>query len=1355
MNMARKKLYFLFTIVLSALLSQQVLVVGQTNKIYFNHHTVENGLSQSSVLSITQDKTGFMWFGTKDGLNKFNTQTFEVFKHKENDSTSLSSSQNINALLTDHKGNLWVGTQKGLNLYIPESNSFKHFFNQPGENPRAGSIIRSLFEDKQGNLWVGMDNGLYRLLKNGKFQRVEGKSADGTAFKNQQVKSIYQDHLGLIWIAATEGLTSIIVKNNGYDFKTYLHDPKNPNSIIDNDISSVIEDNAHNLWIGTHQSGLEKLDRKTGIFRLVYTPDGLSTYGMVIRKLALDKAGRLWIGMLSGIYLFDPLKNEFILLKHDAEAEMSLNQNSVYDIYQDASGSMWVGTYYGGVNVYHENAIPFRSYKNYLNKNSISSNVISAVVEDDRHNLWIGTEAEGLNYYDRSAGRFRSFKNEAGNPASLSSNLIKAIAIDRKKNVWVGTYEGGLDLWLPPGNTFKHYFVNSADSNLLISRRIVCLLYDGQNRLWVGTRAHGIYLYNAEQDRFFSCKNLFPSNHKTVKQVRYLFEDSKHTIWAATNRGTYRLSLLAGKFQKFKVKDSAAKFNEINVITEDKKHNIWLGGYEQGLIKYVPGQHVIKSYTTGDGLPSNVILGILEDAKGALWVSTDNGLSKFESGSFKIYTVKDGLPGNVFNYNSQLKDSRGEMFFGGYNGLLSFYPEQIKDNIRAPKAVFISLRLFNKPVVVGDGTGLLNKNINLVQDLTFSHEQNIFNIDFAVLNYIKPEKNKYAYKLEGFEKEWNYVSSPSATFTNLPSGNYSLLIKGTNNDGVWSAPARLNIYVAPAFWQTWWAYLFYVLLFSGLLFLVLRFIWMRALLKREQEVHQMKLDFFTNVSHEIRMPLTLIVGPLEMLIKESQEFPVLNRKLLGVKKNAGRLTRLVNELMDFRKAESGKMTLSVSPGNLVNFCREIFFSFRYLADKHHINYKFESEHRRVEVYFDKFQLEKVIFNLLSNAFKFTPDHGTIRLTVSPPEHGRITVVVSDSGIGIARESRLKIFTNFYQVKDHTSRNSGTGIGLALSKKIAQFHYGDLFLLPQSDDEVICTSFCLELKLGSAHFKSDELITPYLNTDNPILYQDTPGLDLTESMLAAPEEEQVHVLIVEDNEEVRALIRQSLEQHYQIIEAVNGKQGMELALEKIPDLIVSDVMMPEMDGLELCGLLKTDQRTSHIPVILLTARSGNIHEVSGLKTGADAYITKPFGVNVLQLTIHNLLKLQASMRKKFSQQMTLQPSNVLIESSDEEFLNKVMKLIEGNLVNGDFSVNTLASEIGMSTPVLYRKIKVLTGMTVNNFVKSVRLKRAAQLLKQNSNTVYEVAYMVGFNDSKYFSKEFAKQFGLTPSEYALA
>ncbi|MBB6501239.1 hybrid sensor histidine kinase/response regulator transcription factor [Pedobacter cryoconitis] len=1335
---------------------------AQHKEISFNHLTVEDGLSQSSVLSITQDSLGFMWFGTKDGLNKFNTQNFEIYKYHKNDKSSLTSSMNINALLTDSKGNVWVGTQKGLNLYLPKTNSFKRFQYHPDKKySLSNNIIRSIYEDHQGFIWVGTDSGLNKLVAADKFERFMTRPVPDKGQTYHLIKTIFQDHNNVLWVGTLQGLTSMELKNGQYIYKSYVHERNRPESLSDNDISSILEDHKHNLWIGTHSGGLELLDRSTGSFRHFRYKKGQpnTISSNVIRKMLQTKAGKLWVSTINGINIIDLETFAIKVLNHLPDDPSSLNQNSIYDLMQDAAGSIWVGTYYGGVNVYHVNSTPFRGYKSKIGKNGLSSNVVSSIVEDTKHNLWIGTEAEGLNYYDRTSGKFSSFRHDPENPASLSSTLVKAVSIDRNGKVWVGTYEGGLDLYLPETKTFRHYKPNPADPAALNSNRIVALLHDRQGRFWIGTRASGIHLYNEGSDNFSHFYGRHPEHD--LKVVRTLFQDSKGNVWMACGSGTYILEPNTTQVKRFKTNDERMLLDDINFIQEDSRGYIWLGGYESGLIRYMPVRKTIRAFTKDDGLPSNVVLGMLEDDKGNLWISTDNGLSKFDREKFKTYTVRDGLPGNVFNYNSFFKDSRGEFFFGGFNGLLSFFPDQIKDNNRVPKVVFTRLKLFNKPVAIGDETELLTENIGLTKALTFSYHQNIFTVDFAILNYIKPEKNRYAYKLEGFEKDWNYVNSPSATFTNLPSGTYTLLIRGSNNDGVWNPePTRLIIHVNPPFWKTWWAYLIYLSCFLGLLFLFSRFLWIRALLKREHEVYQMKLDFFTNVSHEIRTPLTLIEGPLESLIEETRESPVLNRKLLLVRRNAGRLTRLVNELLDFRKAESGKLGLNIAPGNIVSFAKEIFLSFQDLAIRQQLKYEFLSEEEHIEVYFDNEQLEKVLYNLLSNAFKCTPDQGVIRLSVFKTSDGFVELRVCDNGKSIPEESRDKLFTNFYQVKDPLSRNSGTGIGLALSRKIAQLHHGGLFLSEKKDMHLadMNTCFCLRLMLGRSHFSKEELMVEFLNSENPAHYE--PATDMEELVMLVPAseqkvtDEQVTLLIVEDNPEVREFIVQSLKPFYQILEADNGVLGLALAFEKIPDLIVSDVMMPVMDGLELCRTLKTDIRTSHIPVILLTARTGNIHEVNGLKTGAEAYLTKPFSISSLQLTISNLLMLQANMRRKFSQQITLQPSNIVIESSDEEFLNKVMDLIESNFTSLDFNVNTLASDLGMSTPILYKKIKVLTGLTVNNFIKSVRLKRAAQLLCQNVYTVYEIAYNVGFSDPKYFSKEFVKQFGRTPSDYAL-
>jgi ligand-binding sensor domain-containing protein/signal transduction histidine kinase/DNA-binding response OmpR family regulator len=1328
--------------------------VAQKNQVSFEHLTVESGLSQSRIFSITQDSLGFMWFGTKDGLNRYDSQQFEVFRNHANDTTTLSSSLNINALLTDSKGNLWVGTQSGLNRYVPETKSFIRFLNHPKQkNSLSNNTIRSIFEDRQGNIWVGTENGLNRLLKDGKFERFFCNYGNNFGVVNANVKAIFQDSKNTLWLGTENGLLSLSPKSIGYKFKSFYHDNLNDKSLASNDICAITEDLNHNLWIGTRFNGLDLFDKGNNTFKHFTSNSGPNCLvNNVIRKILVDKEGLLWIATLNGISIYDPVNQKFNNLNHDPEDQNSLNQNSIYDIYEDASRSVWVGTYYGGINVYHPFTSQFKIYKHYSYKNSLSSNIISTIIEDKEHNLWIGTEAEGLNYFNRKTGVFTNFKSSK-DQNEFRSNLIKAITLDEKDNLWIAAYNGGVYYFNPKTNQFKNYKLDPSNPNSLSLNRATYLLRDRSNRLWIGTKGMGLFLYRKQSDDFLSLIAKTSPTHLPSKNINYIFQDNKANLWVAAEDGMSYLPKDKKDFRRL-IAVKSDFLNNISCINQTSDGKIWFGSYIDGLASYNPENKKIKFYTSKiGGLPSNNIAGIVEDNEGNLWISTEKGLAKFNQGIFNVYEINDGLPGNVFNAHSFYKNSKGELFFGGYNGMVSFFPEQIIENKTPPKMVFTHLRLFNKEVNINDDTKVLSKALSTIEEIVFSSSQNIFSIDFSALNFVKARKNRYAYKLDGFEKDWNYVSNPTATFTNLPAGEYTLFVKGTNNDGVWSnSETGLKIVIKPPFWRTWWAYIIYTFLFASLLYFIGRFLLIRAVLKREHDIHQMKLDFFTNVSHEIRTPLTLIIGPLEKLIQDTQENFGLNKQLLIVNKNAKRLMRLVNELMDFRKIESGKMKLKISPDNLVTFTKEIFLSFQQLAYQKGIDYTFICEEELEEAYFDKDQLEKVIFNLLVNAFKFAPEKvGFITVELSKNQ-GYIYIKVLDNGPGIPEESKAKLFTDFYQAGNHQKRNTGTGIGLALSRSIAKLHHGDLTL----EDSESNTCFCLTLQSGLKHFKKEELNVAF-NIDDSELYKLQSEIesiindDLEKKKVSVSGQNPV-LLVVDDNIEVRTFIEKSLNQNYIIFLAENGLQALTIATEKIPDMIISDVMMPEMDGFELCNKIKTDERTRHIPVILLTARSGDLHEIDGLKTGADAYITKPFSIQKLQLSIDNLLMLQENMRNKFTQQFTLQPSNVEIESTDEEFLNKVLYLLEENISNSEFNVNQFAAEIGMSTPVFYKKIKALTGLTVNNFVKSIRLKRAVQLLNQNAGNVSEIAYMVGFNDAKYFSKEFRKQYGKTPSAY---
>ncbi len=1333
-----------------------IIASNAQNKYAFKHLNVESGLSQSSVLAIAQDAKGFIWFGTRSGLNKYDSQSFKIYNNEKNNKKSISSSAYLSAILGLKDGSLLVGTQQGLNKYNEAGDNFDRYAHDDQDpNSLSNSKVNCIFQDKNNRVWIGTEHGLNLLKTKGKykFKRFLYQKQ-----QDQQIYTIAEDHNRTIWLSTSSGLMNMSFKDGKTHFKYFKQFSEELNKAIDNHVTSMVEDRENNLWIATKQTGVSKLNLSTeNITTYKYSslnPKGISSNN--IRKIMLDQEGKLWIGSLHGINIYDTASKSFSTIQNEPENPSSLSQNSVYDIYQDRQGIIWVGTYYGAINMVYPNYTPFKVYRSTTAANGLSSNVISSIMEDQDQNLWIGTEGEGLNYYDRKNNTFTRYKYNPNNPKSLSANLVKSVIKDKQNRIWVGTHYGGLNLFQPETKTFVRYTKSKNDTSSLSNDEITTVFEDSYGRFWVGTNG-GLNSFNPTTGKFIRNRINGLSN-----AVYNIFEDSKRSLWVATNSGLYQLKKDSPRFiGRIAAEPEILKYNEISCLTEDKEGYLLIGTSGSGLFKLNAARHSYIRTTTADGLPSNNIMGVLEDDFRNLWVTTDKGLCKYNprNKTFKTYNVKDGLPGNEFNYKSFLKDSKGAFFFGGLSGMVSFFPNEIRENKNTPPIIFTGLKLFNKTVNLNGEDGLLKQNISTLKSITFASDQNIFSIDFTLLNFIKADKNHYAYKLDGFEKNWNDVDIPSASYTNLSPGNYTLMVKGTNNDGLWTNTiSTIEVKVLPPFYKTWWAYLFYVCVFAGVSFVFVRYLLIKAVFKKEQEINEHKLEFFTNISHEIRTPLTLIVGPLDKLIENAKDDPALNRDLQPIKNNADRLMNLVTELLDFRKAESGKMVLQVSPGDIVKFCREIFLAFQNMAISKNIDYAFETGQPTIQLYFDKVQMEKVLFNLLSNAFKFTPANGKITLKIQQ-ENQLLNIEICDNGKGIPLENQANLFTNFYQA--NTATTIGTGLGLSFSKSIVELHHGEITFesAPKNNNAFGNTCFTVSLKKGKAHFNPSDFITDYVYYDDALNYNlnippvvSTPVSAVSEAT-DVPETKKKHtILLVEDNEDVRTFIKQSLNPTYNIFEQENGATGLECALDLIPDLIISDVMMPVMDGLELCRKLKTDERTSHIPVVLLTARSAYVHQINGFENGADAYIMKPFNLKILELNIQNLLNARETIKQKFAQVITLEPKNMVINTTEQNFLNKIIQVIEDRIADPDFDVPTLASEIGMSQPVLYKKIRALTDLSVNDFIKSLRIKRAAQLLKQGSGNIAEIAYSVGFSDRKYFSSEFKKHFGKTPSEF---
>jgi ligand-binding sensor domain-containing protein/signal transduction histidine kinase/DNA-binding response OmpR family regulator len=1335
-------------------------LAGWSQNLTFNHLTVEQGLSSNSVLAITQDAAGFLWLGTRQGINRYDGSRFKNYLLDEKGKYPININ-NILTLLCDSRKRVWAGSSAGLLLYNEALDSFIRIPIQGNPN----RTVNCLYEDRAGTLWIGTLNGLFALPKSSDSSFTVHTARDGDqGIADNNVRTVFEDHHGYLWVGTGNGLTRMYAVNGQYQYTNFYHDSLNSHSLSANYITAIAEDQRQTLWIGTQNNGLNVYVPAAQSF-VRYTDHPSNKQGLInnhVRIIKRARNGRLWIGTQEGLSVIDTATTNMVSYQNDAGNKKSLSQNSIYSLFEDASGSMWVGTYFGGVNYTYSYTTSFKVMQNEQSRLSISNNVVSSIVEDGQQNLWIGTEGGGLNHFNRQTGLFRVYKNELLDPSSLGSNLVKVVYIDKEQNVWCGTHGGGLNV-LPRGaDRFTRYLYKEHDATTAHSE-ITSLAEDNEGRLW---------MISNSQLRLFAKKGtvLAPLPLDVIKgkladvQGNTLLKDGQGNIW------------IGAASRLYVVKDNELKElnrgSYVNSLLEDKAGNIWAALSSGGLLMYHTRQQQLIRYTEKEGLPNRNILGLLEDEGSNLWLSTNNGLMKYNprTQTCQSYTVSDGLAGNEFNYNSYLRDSQGAMYFGGYNGISYFYPGQIVTNSYVAPVVFTGLRLFNNPVTIGGADGLLQENINHTQQLVLKHHQNVITIEFALLNFIKSNKNKYAYQLEGFDQNWNEVSSGSATYTNLPRGKYKLHIKGANNDGVWSKVATLSIRVLPPFWLTWWAYTIYVLLFCAILFVVIRFFFLRVLLKKEDELHQVKLNFFTNVSHEIRTHLTLVMAPVEKILDGKGQDVLLQQQLSQVKNNVHRLLRLVGELMDFRKAETNHLSLQVARHSFIPFLQEIYSNFEDMSLSKNIHISFVHPESELPLYFDRAQLEKVFFNLLANAFKFTPDGGRIALEVSV-QGDQVVVTVTDNGRGIAPEYLGKLFTNFFQVADHGRQNTGYGIGLALSKHIVELHQGHIRVAsePATDDKTGKTVFTVTLLQGKSHFMihgipvMETLAGEQAGSDATTAFAPTPTLRAAEA--DGSEDKLYTILVVEDNAELRLLVQETLGSRYHVLCAENGLQGWDMATEHIPDVIVSDVMMPEMDGFTFCSQLKTDERTSHIPVILLTAKSAQTDQVSGLETGADVYLTKPFSPKVLALNVRNLLTSREKMRQRFGRQLQEanglpatanvpdEAASNLVITIDSAFLQKVVQLVEEHLDDPDFGVEKLSRKVAMSAPVLYKKIKAVTDMSVNEFVKSIRLKRAAQLLQQGELTVYEVAYSVGYQDRKYFSKEFKKQFGKTPSEYA--
>ncbi|WP_057940256.1 two-component regulator propeller domain-containing protein [Algoriphagus resistens] len=1377
-------------------------VWSQTNSsidnIKFDHLT--EGLSQTTVTCMLQDSRGFMWFGTRNGLNRYDGVEFTIYENSEEDSASLSHSY-VTYMLEDSKGNLWVGTlEGGLNLYNRESDTFSHFYhNKNKPYSLSSNSVTCLFEDKNQQLWVGTEYGLNLFLPENKdFVHFKNDISDPTSLSDNNIGVIFEDNKFNLWVGTKGGGLEFFDQEN----KKFVHHRFNESderSISSNVLRTYYKDSQGRVWLGT-PNGLNLLvENKNGVDFTRYqhqknNPNSLGSNSII--SISQDLSGRLWIGtQVGGLSIYDVKQNVFTNLYPDPLDPYSISSNSIWSIFRDHDGTMWIGARNRGLDNWNQhqqnfNHISIKPSGNY----TLSNKDVTCFLEDDLGNLWIGTDGGGLSYYDRENNTYTHYNHDPTMANSLGSNSVLSLLFDSQKNLWVGTWGGGLNLFDEETSTFKRYAHNSADPTSISGNNIFTMLEDSYGKLWIGVFLGGVNLFDPNTDSFVHY-NYNPNNETSISnnKITMLFEDSRRNLWIGTDGGGLNLMHWGGKnqvtFSHYK-HDShspgSLSSNIINTITEDSNNNLWIGSWK-GLNKFDYQNNSFHVYHKKDGLPDNVIHGILEDNKGLLWLSTNQGLSMFNpiSENFKNYSTEDGLQSQEFIRGSYLKTKAGELLFGGVNGFNAFWPEDIKDKSFDYPLYLTEIKVDNRLIKPNQENSPLRKHISETDEIILAYDQNNFTIGFVALNFSHGSQNMYSYILEGYDKGWQDGGSQrNANYSKVPPGTYTFRVTSTHTHGNWNKAApSLKLIITPPWWKTGWAYTLYGLSLVGVLIwyrqTLIRQLKLRSDLKLEhmelikmQEMERLKSNFFANISHEFRTPLTLILSPLQDMYSGNIQGDLRSHFQIMIR-NAKRLLRLINQLLDLSRLDSGKMTFTASKISLVDFLKPLFSSFESYAQKKRLTYSFTypEDEEPIQVYVDRDKLEIIIINLLSNAFKFT-DSGEIILSVkivNEPEETinstqrsshYVEISVSDSGIGIPEDSLNYIFDHFYQVahRVHPGDKEGSGIGLSLTKELVELHKGKIEV-----ESIVGagTSFKVLLPLGKEHFNEKELADRSWESS----YKNLSAMDLVqleeEEIIASTDENESRekgiplILLVEDNDDLRTYLKTRLKGNYHVIEAVNGVEGLKMGLDKLPDLIISDILMPKMNGVDMCRSLKNNIQTSHIPIILLTAQANSENKIIGLETGADDYVSKPFDSNELEVRVKNLIKSREILRERFTQnnKLVLEPNEIAITPLDEIFLKKVLQSIEENISDPEYRVEDLGRDVAMSRMPLYRKIKALTGQTAVEFIRNIRLKRAAQLLKHQQFNVSEVTYEVGFNDLQYFRTCFKKQFGVSPSEYA--
>ena len=1331
-------------------------------RFYFSNLGLEDGLSQISVVKILQDSKGFMWFGTRNGLNRYDGSEFIVYKHAPEDSLTLSDN-NILSLAEDADRNLWVGTSRGLCVMDMKTEQVRRF-----DSPKYGNIgelqIGALFVDSDNRLWVGTNRGLFCYVpESDEFQSIDLNGA----IRGESIGAIYETKKHQLLIGTNaKGLLVCDM-----DAKVLRHVPADGSrgALLESNISTLYEDSQGRIWGGGNDCGLFQMDLKTGTVKTFHTGNSALTTNSI--RCVGEVNGLLLVGTFDGLYVMNLSTLELSQHSDRFLGTGDLPHFSIYSLLVDRMQTVWVGTYAGGVGYSNKFNNRFAFHDPVEIFDTFFGIYGNAVCTEDS-TLYISTEGRGLLGYDLRTDTYQNFLIEDAH-LQYNQNIIKSLLRDGDV-LYCGTSRGAIYKF---DIRTKQYALFYKFPN---GMSIYGMLPDGKGGMWIVGSNSDLSLTYLDKDKKLS--QPFPKGPGTpgIGSARCLFRLSDDVLLVGTrSNGLVKYDIEKQEFTFYNNRNPRGPEhllnNYVTSITRDSKGRIWVGTFGGGMAQFDEGRGIVKSVTGADGLLSNDVCAIVEDSEHKLWLSLNNGIAEYfpEDGKIINYSSQNGIGIEEFSPHSGTLLPGGELYFSGNNGFVTFSPRDLQINPYVPPLALTHLYVNNKLIAVGDDTGILPTAVlDDVERIDLAYDENNLSIGYCALNFIFAQQNQYAVFLKGYDEEWNYMANNHRVYyTNLSPGTYEFNVRAANNDRIWNQePRRLRVVVHPPFWRTWYAYTFYALLFVSVIALIMYYMLKKQKLESElsfqqkerrqlETFHQEKIRMFTNFSHELRTPLTLIIAPLQELMSTPVLASAVKNKIGLIHTNAQRLLLLVNQFLDLRKNEEGKLSLHVTHTDFYPFMLEIYYAFNYLAQSKQVGLKFDQKEESAYVWLDKVLIEKVVFNLLSNAIKFTPSGGEVTFSFAgvgreelppsyrdavalPAETEFIRLRVADTGVGIPEGEVDHIFNPFHQVDSNSGnlKNLGTGIGLSLTNSIVHLHHGYIEVLKNTPRGTV---FNVYLPVSSCAYDEVVLAKEEEYKEEVVPLAEDARFDI---------ERRHTVLLAEDNDEVRRYVKGCLDPYFYVLEARDGQEALDLCYEKYPNLIVSDIMMPRMDGLELCHRVKDDMQLGHIPVILVTAQSMVMQIKDGYLAGADDYIVKPFSMDVLICRIQNLLEAREKLKKMFGKKFSPEAMDIEIVSNDDRFTQKFYEVVEKHLNDPHLNIETVCKEMGFSRANFYRKLKEITDLKPIDLIRNKRLEVAAKLLAESDYSVSEVANYTGFNTHSYFTASFTKMYGYSPSEW---